>query len=64
MVTKAERERKDTNAQFSNLMDRLLTHVRVGQGLRDGTRITLVGHARDLHGPAGVCTCCPRREPE
>lgn len=61
MVTKAERERKNANAQMANMMDRLVTHLRVGQGLRDGTRVALVGHARDMHGPAGVCACCPRR---
>jgi hypothetical protein len=64
VVTKAERQRKDANAQFSNLMDKLIAHVRVGQGLGDGTRVVLIGHARDLHGPRGVCSCCPRRELE
>jgi hypothetical protein len=61
MVTKAERDRKNANAQFANLMDHLLTHLRVGQGRDDRTGVALVGHARDLHGPEGVCSCCPRR---
>lgn len=60
MVTKAERDRKNANAEFRNMMDELVTHVRVGQG-RDNTRVTLVGHARDLHGLDGCCACCPRR---
>ena len=61
MVTKAERERKDANAQFSNLMDELVTHVRVGQGRDHRTSVSLIGHARDLHGLDGVCSCCVRR---
>lgn len=60
MVTKAERERKDSNAQFRNMMDKTVPHVRVGQGREHWTGIRLIGHARELHGPAGICTCCPR----
>lgn len=61
MVTKAERERKNANADFRNMMDELVTHVRVGQGRDHRTGVQLVGHARELHGLDGVCTCCPRR---
>lgn len=61
MVTKAERERKNANAEFRNMMDQLVTHVRVGQGREHHTRVTLIGHAHELHGLDGVCTCCPRR---
>lgn len=61
MVSKAERERRETNSKFSALMDQLETHLRVGAEHKDRTSVTLLGHARDLHGPAGVCTCCPRR---
>lgn len=61
MVTKADRERKDGNARFRDMMDRLVTHVRVGQGRGHGTSVHFVGHAHELHGPDGVCTCCPRR---
>ena len=64
MVTKAERERAEVNSLFRTLMDELVTHVRVGQGRDHWTRVTLLGHARDLHGPDGVCTCCPRRTAE
>lgn len=60
-ATKAERERKNTNAQFRDMMDENVTHLRVGQGREHRTAVALIGHARDLHGPDGVCTCCPRR---
>lgn len=60
-ATKAERDRKDANARFSNMMDEIVTHVRVGQGHRHRTGVALIGHARDVHGPDGICTCCPRR---
>lgn len=33
------------------------THLRVTVS----DEIELVGSARHLHGPDGVCTCCPRR---
>lgn len=61
MTTKADRDRKNANAEFRNMMDRLVTHVRVGQGREHRTTITLIGTARELHGLDGVCTCCPRR---
>lgn len=60
-ATKIERDRKDANARFSSMMDETVTHVRVGQGRRHRTGVALIGYARDLHGPDGVCTCCPRR---
>jgi hypothetical protein len=60
MVTKAERERKNANAEFSRMMDQSVTHLRVGQG-RDNTQVRLVGTAQWAHGLDGVCTCCPRR---
>lgn len=34
------------------------THVRVPN--QEGLGIFLVGHAVDLHGPGGICTCCTR----
>lgn len=61
MVTKAERERKNANAEFHNMMDQLVTHVRVGQGRGHWTGVGLIGMASELHGLDGVCTCCPRR---
>ena len=61
MVTKAERERKNANAEFRNMMDQLVTHVRIWQGRRDGSRVALIGRAHELHGLDGVCTCCQRR---
>lgn len=60
MVTKAERERKNANAEFSRMLDATVTHLRVGQG-RDNTQVRLVGTAQWAHGLDGVCTCCPRR---
>lgn len=64
MVTRAEREHREAGHLFRQLMDSAVTHVRVGQGRQDGARVRLIGHARDLHGLDGVCTCCPRRTPE
>jgi hypothetical protein len=61
-VTRAEQNRKDAGAKFRDLMDKNLAHVRVGQGRADGTLVTLVGHASQLHGLDGCCTCCPRRD--
>lgn len=60
MVTKAERDRKNANAEFSRMMDATVTHLRVGQG-HDNTRVTLVTTAAHAHGLDGCCTCCPRR---
>lgn len=60
MVTKAERERKNANAEFSRMMDQSVTHLRVGQG-QDNTRVTLLMTAAYAHSLDGVCTCCPRR---
>lgn len=61
MVTTAERNQREARHLFSQLMDQAVTHVRVGQGPSHGTSVRLIGHARDLHGLDGVCTCCPRR---
>lgn len=37
-------------------------HLLVGQRRQDRTDITVIArHWVDLHGPDGVCTCCPRR---
>lgn len=60
MVTKAERDRKNANAEFGRMMDQSVTHLRVGQG-HDNTRVTLVTTAAHAHGLDGCCTCCPRR---
>lgn len=38
-------------------------HITVGQLRRDSTQVRLIGLARDLHGPEGVCTCCHGRRP-
>lgn len=61
MVTKEERNRKNAGAQFRGMMDQLVTHVRVGQGVGHGTSVTLLGLASEMHGLDGCCTCCPRR---
>lgn len=61
MVTKEERTRKNAGADFRNMMDRLVTHIRVGQGHEHRTSVTLLGLASELHGLDGCCTCCPRR---
>jgi hypothetical protein len=46
--------------RFAGLMDRNTTHVRVDYA--DGRQyVKVIGSAVDLHGPRGVCTCCPRR---
>lgn len=61
MTTKTDRHRREAGHLFSQLMDSSVTHVRVGQGPGHRTVVLLVGHARELHGLDGVCTCCPRR---
>ena len=68
MSTGGQRWRdKDLNARARACQDGEQTHIRLGPSwLRDdhaipGEEIILVGHARDLHGPDGACTCCPRR---
>lgn len=44
---------------FGMLMGREVVHVRVD--LHDRRQYVKVhGSVRDLHGPRGVCTCCPR----
>jgi hypothetical protein len=46
--------------RFRTLMDRAETHVRVDY--HDGRQfVKVVGTAEELHGPVGVCSCCPRR---
>lgn len=60
MVTKSERDRKNSGQLFRDLMDSAQTHLRVGQG-HDNTRVTLVMTAAQAHSLDGVCTCCPRR---
>lgn len=36
-------------------------HLVIGARRGDDTGIRLIGRASELHGPTGVCTCCPRR---
>lgn len=61
MVTRAEREHRQASHKFRELMDSGATHLRVGQGRGDQTRVTFIGMAHELHGLDGCCTCCPRR---
>lgn len=61
MATRAERDRREARQTFRDLMDHNVTHVRVGQGRGDNTRVTLLMSAAQAHGLDGVCTCCPRR---
>ena len=67
---------REARSRFKNLMDarearitenpdafedHASNHLEVGSRRGDQTGFTLIGHAKDLHGPEGVCTCCPRR---
>lgn len=61
MATQKDRERKNANSTFRQMMDKDVRHVRIGSQRGDNTGIRFIGHAKDLHGPQGVCTCCPRR---
>lgn len=54
-------DRKKANQKFKALMDKQVTHVRLGD---KNARIRVIGSATDLHGLDGVCTCCPRRKVE
>lgn len=60
MSSTSEKTDKDRNARLWSLVRGEDLHVRVGQGKRDGTRVELIGEASFLHGPRGLCTCCPR----
>lgn len=55
-----KQQQKELNATFWAYRRGERRHVRVGQRAQDGTTITLLGTAQQLHGPDGVCTCCPR----
>jgi hypothetical protein len=57
-------QQKRLNALFGLLMSQNVTHVRLEDREPLGrVRVTLIGHARDLHGPTGVCRCCHGRAP-
>lgn len=61
MSTTKQKIAKDQAALVRAYLNREADHIRCGTwSSLDDTEITLVGHARDLHGT--VCTCCPRRE--
>lgn len=47
--------------KLGHYFDRDIRHVRVGEGRHHNTHVTLLGTAQELHGPAGVCTCCHGR---
>jgi hypothetical protein len=53
------RKSKAANSQFYRLMDRTDFHIRVPN--QRGLGLSLIGHAVDLHGPEGCCTCCHGR---
>lgn len=46
--------------RFAQLMDRSVIHLRVDYSDRRQL-LQVHGTARELHGPQGRCTCCPRR---
>lgn len=54
--------RRRLGQRFGLMMGRDVDHVRCDYA---GERqlILVHGQARDLHGPRGSCTCCPRRAP-
>jgi hypothetical protein len=51
--------RRRLGQTFGMLMGRDVAHVRVDYN-DDRQYLKVVGTAVDLHGPHGVCTCCPR----
>lgn len=51
--------RKRLGQTFGQLMDRAIPHVRLDYS-DDRQWCKVIGTASELHGPAGVCTCCPR----
>lgn len=53
--------RRDWNPTNREGIDEDPDHLVLGGGRRDGTKVTLIGFAADLHGPNGVCTCCHGR---
>ena len=50
---------REINARFGRLYGREVKHVRVNAD-RDQW-VQVIGTLAELHGPQGVCTCCPRR---
>ena len=61
-MSAADQTEKAINQHFRELMDKRKLHLRIGEGRRDGTEITLIGNVWEMHGPSGCCTCCPRGE--
>ena len=57
-----KRLEKELNSRIRECMANERTHLRVGDWRRHdyNTEIHLIGAAQELHGPYGVCTCCPR----
>ena len=53
------KERKALGQLFAQLMGRELMHVRVDYG-DQRQWVKVVGSVSQMHGPQGVCTCCPR----
>lgn len=53
-----DKAQKAANSRYYRLMDRTDFHTRVPN--TQGLGVFLVGHAADLHGPTGCCTCCTR----
>lgn len=45
--------------RFGTLMDHSVRHLRVDYA-DQRHYVKVVGTARELHGPQGVCSCCPR----
>lgn len=59
-----DRVEKDLEQRRRDCLDEKVIHLRAGdwRGLQ-GAEISILGTTRELHGPDGVCTCCPRRTP-
>lgn len=62
VLTPTQAQEKDARARLRECFEEEITHLRAGDWRSAGeSEVRLVGHLRDLHGPRGRCTCCPRR---
>jgi len=58
-------ELKNTKARFKEYLEddqdgHFRDHLHMGAQRDDGSHVEVIGDVWQMHGPVGVCTCCPR----